>query len=221
MHDVPPPGARPPPVTDPDPDGLTTPRDDPAPQGSAARSQRFVVAASLAVLFALVAVALAVLVLQDDDGGEDLDELREAAGRFGEVLVTYDYHDPEAHKDAVLALASGSFRQDYEDAFDQGLGQVITQVEAVSRGTVNDVFLSSVESGQAQAVVSLDIEVSGASGERTLLDQYVLLTLIELEDGWKVDHVTDLSFPTTGSGTPPAVAETTSTTAGSPTTPVP
>lgn len=208
-------------MTDSDPDMLTAPRVDPAPQGSDPRGPQLVVATSLAVLFAVLAAVLAVLALQDDGRGDDLDELREAAGRFGEVLVTYDYHDPEAHKDAVLALASGSFRQDYEDAFDQGLGQVITQVEAVSRGTVNDVFLSSVESGQAQAVVSLDIEVSGTSGERTLLDQYVLLTLIELEDGWKVDHVTDLSFPTTGSGTPPGAVDTTSTTVGSATTPVP
>lgn len=178
-------------------------------------------AAGLAVLFAVVVAVLTVVLVTQDKDEDDLDELRQAAGRFGEVLVTYDYHDPEAHKDAVLELASGSFRQDYEDAFDQGLGQIITQVQAVSRGTVNDVFLSSVDGGQAQAVVSLDVEVSGTSGQRTLLDQYVLLTLIRLEDGWKVDQVTDLSFPTTGSGTPPATTETTTTTAASSTTSVP
>lgn len=94
-------------------------------------------------------------------------------------------------------------------------------MQAVSQGTVNDVFLSSVDGGQAQAVVSLDVEVSGTSGQRTLLDQYVLLTLIKLEGGWRVDQVTDLSFPTSTNGTSPGVTETTTTTAVPPGTSVP
>jgi len=205
-----------------DPELATAPVDDrPDEATGSARGPGFVLAVGLAVLLAVVAAVLAVLLLTNDEDQDDLEELREAAGRFGEVLVTYDYHDPEAHKQAVLDLASGSFRQDYEDAFDQGLGQIITQVEAVSRGTVNDVFLSSVDGGQAQAVVSLDVEVSGTSGQRTLLDQYVLLTLIKLEGGWRVDQVTDLSFPTTTNGTPTGPTETTTTTAGSPATSVP
>ncbi|MGH9274022.1 MAG: hypothetical protein ACRDZU_05175 [Acidimicrobiales bacterium] len=205
-----------------DPELATAPVDATSeePTGSA-RGPGFVLAVGLAVLLAVVAGVLAVVVLTQDDGQDDLDELRQVAGRFGEVLVTYDYHDPDAHKDAVLELASGSFRQDYEDAFDRGLGQIITQVQAVSHGTVNDVFLSSVDGGQAQAVVSLDVEVSGTSGRRTLLDQYVLLTLIQLDDGWKVDDVIDLSFPTTASGAPTASTETTTTTAASAPTSVP
>ena len=46
--------------------------------------------------------------------------------QFGEALVTYDYRDPEAHRDAVLGLATGSFREEYQDAFDQGLGDLMT-----------------------------------------------------------------------------------------------
>ncbi len=181
------------------------------------RGPGFVVAVSRAVLFGLAAVVLGVLLVSDegDDGG--LDDLRSAAGRFGEALVTYDFSDPEAHRDAVLELATGSFRQDYEDAFDQGLGQIITQVQATSIGSVNDVFLSSVDDDQAQAVVSLDIEVSGTSGERTLTDQYVLLTLIHLEAGWRVDQVTDLSFPDAGAGPPVTDGSATTTTAPVPT----
>ena len=205
-----------------DPELATAPVDDrPDDATGSARGPGFVLAVGLAVLLAVVAAVLAVLLLTNDEDQDDLEELRAAAGRFGEVLVTYDYHDPEAHKQAVLDLASGSFRQDYEDAFDQGLGQVITQVEAVSRGTVNEVFLTSVDGGQAQAIVSLDVEVSGTSGQRTLLDQYVLLTLIELEDGWKVDQVTDLSFPTTANSSPPASTEPTTTSTVPPGTSVP
>ena len=131
-------------MNDPDPELATAPIDDRS-EGPvvSTRGPGFVLAVGLAVVFAVVAAVLAAVLMTRQEGGDDLDELREVAGRFGEVLVTYDYHDPDAHKDAVLALASGSFRQDYEDAFDQGLGQIITQVQAVSRGRVNDVFLTS------------------------------------------------------------------------------
>lgn len=178
---------------------------------------RLAFAVGLAVLFALTSVVLAVLLASDDGGEDGLEELRAAAGRFGEALVTYDFNDPDAHREAVLGLSSGSFRREYEDAFDQGLGQIITQVQAVSTGSVNEVFLSSVDEDQAQAVVSLDIAVSGTSGERTLADQYVLLTLIRLDDGWRVDQVTDLSFPEAASDRPVTGATTTTTTAPTPT----
>jgi hypothetical protein len=195
------------PSLDPTPHGL----DGPGKATRATRGPGSVLATSLAVLFAVIAAVLAVLLAQNGSSDE-LDDLRAAAGRFGEALVTYDYHDPDAHKESVLRLASGSFRQDYEDAFDQGLGQIITQVQAVSHGTVNDVYLSSVDDDQAQAVVSLDIEVTGTSGPRTIDDQYVLLTLIHLDDGWKVDQVIDLSFPSTGPASSPVTPDTTTST---------
>jgi hypothetical protein len=206
-------------MTDPNLEPTSEPAEA-TPPSEVSRGPGLVVAASLAVFFALVAAVLAVLVLQEGSSDE-LDDLREAAGRFGEALVTYDYHDPDAHRDAVLALASGSFREDYEDAFDQGLGQIITQVQAVSQGTVNDVYVSSVDDDQAQAVVSLDVEVSGTSGPRTILDQYVLLTLIQLDGRWKVDRVIDLNFPTTGSGGAPVTSDTTTTTAAPAPTSIP
>lgn len=190
--------------------------DEPSTAAAPSRGPGFIVAASLAAVLGVVAVVLGVLLLTDDSGGDDLSDLRQAAGRFGEALVTYDFHDPEAHRDGVLDLATGSFRQDYEDAFDRGLGQIITQVEAVSRGSVNDVYVSSVDDEQAQAVVSLDIEVTGTSGERTLLDQYVLLTLVRVGGEWKVDQVTDLSFPSSGATAPPVTADTTTTAGSSP-----
>ncbi len=200
-----------------DGDALRLDQAEPAAPISAGPERRggpgYVVAVSLAVLFGLAAVVLGVLLASEDADDGGLGELRSAAGRFGEALVTYDFHDPEAHRDGVLELATGSFRQDYEDAFDQGLGQIITQVQAVSVGSVNDVFVSSVDDDQAQAVVSLDIEVSGTSGERTLTDQYVLLTLIRLDAGWRVDQVTDLSFPDAGAAARAGDGSATTTTA--------
>lgn len=151
-----------------------------------------VLAVTAAVLFGAAAIVLALLLASDGD--DDSDDLRATAGRFGAALVTYDYHDPEAHRDAVLGYATGSFRQEYEDAFDQGLGQVITEVQAVSTGYVKDVYLSAIDEERAQAIVVVDIEHEGASGPNTLYDVYFRLTMVRVDGAWKVDQVTDLNF---------------------------
>lgn len=149
---------------------------------------------SLAVAFALLAAVLGFLLLTEGDDDSAAAELRRTAGHFGESLVTYDYRDPDAHRDEVLGFATGSFREEYEDAFDQGLVQLITEVEAVSTGVVKDVYLSEVDDEQAAAIVVVDIEHDGKGGPRTLYDIYFRLTLVRVGDSWKVDQVTDLNF---------------------------
>lgn len=151
-------------------------------------------ASTLAAVLAVVAIVLVLLLARSDEGD---DELRSAAGSFAEVLVTYDHRDPQQHREAVLAQATGSFAGEYEEAFDQGLGQLIEQLEASSRGFVKDIFTTEVERGQALAIVVLDVETTGTSGPRRLFDVYVRLTMIEVDGDWLVDDVTDLTF---GSG---------------------
>ncbi len=181
------------------------PDDDDAPRTR--RSAAFVLVTSLAVTLAVAVAVLAVLLAGDDGGSDRLDEVRKAAGTFGEVLVSYDYHDPDAHRDAVLALSTGSFRQEYQDAFDQGLAEVITEVEAVSTGTAKEIYVSELGEADALAIVVLDVDVTGVSGPRTQRDLYVRLTFVEVDGEWKVDQVTDLNFD-------PGAATT--TTAGAP-----
>ena len=176
------------------------------------RSPTLILITSLAVALAVAVGVLAILLLAGDDEGSDrLDAVREAAGTFGETLLTYDFHDPEDHRDKVLALSTGSFREDYEDSFDEGLGKVISEVEAVSRGIAKDIYISQLGEADAQAIVVLDVEVDGVAGPRTLRDLYVRLTFVEVDGEWKVDQVTDLNFDG-GAGT----TSPTSTTSGAP-----
>lgn len=173
----------------------------------------FIVAVTLAVVFAVTAAVLAVLLAGDGDDGSD--RLRETAGRFGEALVSYDYHDPDAHRDTVLGFATGSFRDEYEAAFDQGLAKVITEVKAVSRGHVKDVYLSAIDEERAQAIVVVDIDHEGAGGPNTLYDVYFRLTLVRVGGQWKVDQVTDLSFGNGDAVTPGTPSSTTTSTSTS------
>lgn len=164
---------------------------EPAPRATS-RTRR--VAVALAVLFAVSTAVLGFLVATDEDGQARVEDLRRTAGQFAEVLVTYDFEDPEAHRDAVLSFATRSFREEYQDAFDQGLGGLIAEVEAVSQGYVKDIYVSEIVQEQAQAVVSVDIEHDGAAGPRTLYDIYFRLTFVEVGGAWLVDQVTDLNF---------------------------
>jgi hypothetical protein len=188
------------------PEALTEPA--PGPRRSAA----FVLVTSLAVALAVAVAVLAVLLAGDGGGSSRLDEVRRAAGTFGEALVTYDYHEPEAHRDAVLALSTGSFRQEYQDAFDQGLSDVITEVEAVASGTAKEVYVSELGGADALAIVVLDVDVTGVSGPRTQHDLYIRLTFVEVKGEWKVDQVTDLNFdPGSATTTTAGAPESTTT----------
>jgi hypothetical protein len=192
--------------------GVTDEDDGPGapPEGrhdASRRSPALILVTSLAVALAVAVAVLAVLLAGDDGEDSRLDDVRRAAGTFGEALVTYDYHDPDEHREAVLALSTGSFREEYQDAFDAGLAEVITEVEAVSTGIAKDVYVSELGDADAQAIVVLDVEVTGVSGPRTQRDLYILLTFVEVQGEWKVDQVTDLSFDpasatTTTSGAP-------------------
>jgi hypothetical protein len=197
--------------------------DDTAPEAAPRRDAVFVIAVSLAVVFGLAAVVLSLLTVTDafGDGDDRLDAAREAAGRFGEALVTYDYREPDAHREAVLALSTGSFRQEYEDAFEQGLAQIITEVEATSTGFVKEIYVSELGEDDAQAIVVVDIEHTGTGGPRTLFDVYFRLTFVEVDGVWKVDQVTDLNFDTGSAPTDPGDGTSSTTVPDSTTTSIP
>ncbi|MGK2948148.1 MAG: hypothetical protein ACSLFP_06215 [Acidimicrobiales bacterium] len=172
--------------------------DDDAAAPEEPKRAGFVLAVSMAVLFAVVAAGLALLLAGREGADARVDDVREAAGEFGAALVTYDHRQPEVHRDQVLALATGSFRTEYEDAFDRGLGDIISEVEAISEGFVDDVYVSDLDEERAEAIVVVDIEHDGAGGPRSLFDVYFLLALVEVDEQWKVDQVTDLNFDAGG-----------------------
>jgi len=168
------------------------------------RSAALILAITLAVVFGVVASVLGVLAADRDDGDPRLEDVRRTAGEFGEVFVTYDYRDPDAHRSAVLALSTGSFRDEYDDAF-QALAELIIDAEATSTGFVKDIYVSELDEERAQAIVVVDIDRTGKAGPRTLFDVYIRLTFVEVDGAWKVDQVTDLNFDAGASPTSTAV----------------
>jgi hypothetical protein len=165
----------------------------------APRPPAFVLAVSLAVLFGLLAVVFAVLAASGDGSGEggQVTSLRRAAGEMAEAFFTWDYEDLDAHRDRVLALATGSFRNEYEEQFDASLRDVITTARSTSEAFVQDVYVSEIDEERAEAVVVVDLEQDGVAGPRDQTDIYVVITFVEVDGDWKVDDVTD-PFPVGG-----------------------
>ena len=99
----------------------------------------------------------------------------------------------------LLALATGSFRSEYQDFLDQGgLTDLIKNLKAEAQGFVKDVYVSQIDAERAEVIVRLDVTRNGTGGPRTLYDIYELLSFVRVDGRWKVDQVTDLNFATSG-----------------------
>ena len=190
----------------------TEPVDDADAVPAAPRRTVVVALAVLCGVFLVGAIVLGAIAAnlhsQLDDERSGRREVERVASRFGERFFTYDYRHLDQSKAAVLALATGGFRNDYEQAFKGGLDEILTRTQARSTGTVDEVLVGGVEKDSASAVVVADAVVEGVSGTRRRTNSYIQLDLVKVRGHWLVDKVTDLevglgtSAPTAGTVPP-------------------
>jgi Mce-associated membrane protein len=120
--------------------------------------------------------------------------VEQVASRMTSALLTYDYRNLDKTKQAVLALATGKFRTDYDQNFG-GLASLFTTTKGQSTATVKDVFVSGVDHDTATAIVVFDERTQGTSGQHLSVDLYLRLSLVKVKGQWRVDDVTNLNFP--------------------------
>ena len=170
----------------------------------------FRTAVVLAVVFFIGTVVAVVFAAQQH---RQLQQSRDAragveqvASRMTSALLTYDYRDLDKTKQAVLRLATGKFRTDYNQNFG-GLASLFTTTKGQSTATVKDVFVSGIDHNTATAIVVFDERTQGTSGQHLNVDLYLRLSLVKVNGQWRVDDVTNLNFPVQPSGeTPPTTA---------------
>ena len=75
----------------------------------------------------------------------------QVASRMASALVNFDYTNLNGSKNRVLDLATGKFKNEYDQAFKGGLDVLLTQTKAKSTGVVKNVFLD----GPADLVVEI------------------------------------------------------------------
>lgn len=170
--------------------------DDDVPAPDPPKRRRAVLAI-LCALLAIVAVVLGVTAVslrsELDDERNDRREVAEVAGAFSEAILSYDFEDLDATKARVLDLATGDFADDFQQSF-EGLSALVEAVKGQATATVQDVFVGDVGDGEATVITVVDLAATGASGDRTVPDSYIRLSLVRVDGAWKVDGLTSLNF---------------------------
>jgi ABC-type transporter MlaC component len=173
-----------------------------APPAARSRRPLIVLAAGLLVVATFLGVLAAGYNDQLQDERSEREEVQEVAARVATALLTYDYRDLEASKRRVLGDATGTFRKEYEKAFDTSLKVLITETKAQSKGTVTDLFMSEVDDGTASVLAVVNAERQGAGGRVPVAASYIQLDLVNVRGSWKVDNVTNLNFAQAAGGSP-------------------
>lgn len=172
--------------------------------------------AALAVISLILAVVGANLSARNRELKERTEDVSRAAAAMGSALLTYDYRELPKTKAVVLKLATGTFEKQYTAAFNGGLDTVLTNSKAVSQVRDIEVYVSDVTSSQAAAIVVVETVVSGTAGDNRSLTSYIRLDLVNTDDGWLIDGVTNLNLglptgsttPTTAAGSPQVTTTT-------------
>ncbi|MEA2516725.1 MAG: hypothetical protein QOG16_563 [Actinomycetota bacterium] len=166
----------------------------------------------LAALIAALVVALCAaavfgyLFLSSDVSSEDVGsalseqvpEVKEVSQRVANLLLNYDSTNLEKVSDQMLGIATGNFREQYEEVLSSGagLGTALEEASASSRGSVlqgPDVYFQS----GSEAIALMNVTQTAQSNSNpagTTIDYVLKITLIDTQDGgWKADRVEVIS----------------------------
>ena len=178
----------------------------PDPPAPAPRNNLRLAVVALAVVAVVLAGVAGILNQRYRDLKNRNNAVERAAAAMGSALLTYDYRNLPRTKAVVLKLATGTFEKQYSAAFEGGLDTILTNSKAVSNVRDIDVFISDVDSKSAAAIVVVDTVVSGTGGDNRRLTSYIRLDLVNTDDGWLVDGVTNLNLGLPSGGTTPTTA---------------
>ena len=153
-----------------------------------------------------VAVVFGTLYLTSDVTGAEVGGLlaeqtpavEDQAARVANLLMNYDSTNLDEVSDQMLSIATGNFRDQYEEILTsgEGLGPALEESSASSRGQITsgpDVYFKSGSEAVAFLETTQFAQSNSNPGGSTYI--YVMkITLIETSDeGWKADGVEVLS----------------------------
>lgn len=174
--------------TRPDDDGGT----DEVRDGDGRRRPRWWVlpwlVAAVAVLVAMATTSQWLTLRAEDQTRQ---QVLRTAEEFVVALTTWDASDGlEDTREELRAAGTGAFLAEVDDLFGGTLGDELEEVDAVSRGDVEDVFVQRIQDDQAiaLAVIVQEVETNlSDSPDRTV--RSARLTLTREDDRWLVSNV--------------------------------
>lgn len=162
--------------------------------------------AALSVVAVATAAVFGFLYLTDDVSSKDVGtvlaqqtpEIEEVARRVANLLLNYDSTNLENVADQMLDIATGNFREQYEEVLSSGagLGAALEEASASSRGSIlsgPDVYFRDGSEAIALMNVTQTAQSNSNPGGSTI-DYVLKVTLIDTQDGgWKADRVEVIS----------------------------
>lgn len=141
----------------------------------------------------MTAIALAVvLVTRGPSAEQRRAEILDVSERFSLALADYDAADLDGEREEVLALATGSFEEDYEETF--GSSELVEALQASgSKATARVVvgpLLAELDGDSARTFTVLEQTVEANDMEEPETRRLRMeLVLLETREGWKVNAV--------------------------------
>lgn len=195
--------------------------DDAAPAGpagpapAAVRRRRWLAAVVAAAVLA-IAVAGGWILGARGEGGDELADSRDVAGRFAAAYLTFDAESVDRAGDRLLALATARFAREFESTRLPGVEAVFAEGGTSTVAEVTDVFTTPIVEDRVRAIVVVDVDANGAEGSQRLVNLSFVLELVEVDGDWRVDAVAPIPIPqmvgddaATTTTAPPASAPTT------------
>lgn len=179
-----------------EPDAVPPGDGDGATDASAAPDRRrparwWVLPWLLAAVAVLVAVATTSQWLDLRAQEQTRQEVQRAAEEFVVALTTWDASDGlEDTREELREAGTGAFLAEVDDLFGGSLGQELEQVEAVSTGDVQDVFVQRIQEDEAIALGVVVQQVStNLSDTPDTTVRSARMTLTREGDRWLVSSV--------------------------------
>ncbi|MBA2724604.1 MAG: hypothetical protein H0U53_01325 [Actinobacteria bacterium] len=115
-----------------------------------------------------------------------------------DALLDYDSASLEEQREELLALSTGTFRDQYEELIANDLEVILERTSASSEGDIADGPDVSFESASRAVAIARVVQEVTARGSGTKNVFYVMrLTLISDPSGWKADTLQILSQQST------------------------
>lgn len=122
---------------------------------------------------------------------QQLEDLRtsalDAATRYTIDLATYDYEQPDANLETVVAQSTPEFGDEYRSVASD-LQSILAEGKGTAKGAVPYAGLVSLDDEKAVVAVFLDQEVHNVMVPEGRTDaSRMLVTLVRSDDGWLLD----------------------------------
>ena len=136
-------------------------------------------------------------------------EVRQGATRAALRLTTFDGAEIEDWYADVLTTATGEYADQLRQVFDQPTRDQLREIQAVSRGEVENLFIQDVDGNQARAFALVTQTYTNASTTDPVEDHLRMdITMQKVEDQWLASEVAVLGpsgvIAPTGDPTEPA-----------------